>query len=60
VTAQYVQTHTVTFDAQGGTAVDNQIINHGGKAALPAPAPTKPGQIVSGWYKENTSINAWI
>lgn len=59
VTAQYVQTHVVTFDAQGGSAVNDQIVNHGAKADLPVPAPTRPGKYIGGWYKENTFVNAW-
>lgn len=59
VTAQYVLTHTVVFDSQGGSAINDQIVNHGGKADLPVPAPTKAGKALAGWYQEDTCINLW-
>ena len=50
---------TVTFDSQGGSAVDSpQIVNHGEKVTEP-PAPTKEGYTFGGWYKESGCTNAW-
>jgi uncharacterized repeat protein (TIGR02543 family) len=41
--------YTVTFDADGGSSVDNQIVFEGGKATEPT-APTKSGYDFIGWY----------
>ena len=47
----------VTFDSQGGSAVDSQMVNHGEKVSEP-PAPTKEGYTFGGWYKESGCTNA--
>jgi len=44
-----VITYTVTFDSCGGSAVDSQTIESGGKAARPA-APARTGHAFGGWY----------
>ena len=46
--------HTVTFDADNGTAVTTQTVTHGATAAEPAP-PVKTGYkcIFAGWYDES-------
>jgi len=49
---------TVTFDSQGGSPVDSQIVNHGEKVTKPT-APTKEGYTFGGWYKEYECTNAW-
>lgn len=59
IAAQYVLTHTVAFDSQGGSAISDQTVNHGAKADMPVPAPTKSGKYFAGWYKEDSCINAW-
>ena len=41
--------YTVTFDADGGSSVDDQIVFEGGKATEPA-APTKSSYDFIGWY----------
>lgn len=51
-------TYTVTFDSQGGSAVDSQTVEEGGKATEPT-APTKTGNTFGGWYKESACTNAW-
>jgi len=48
----------VTFDSQGGSAVDSQMVNHGEKATNPT-APTKTGYTFSGWYEEPGCTNRW-
>ena len=48
----------VTFDSQGGSAVDSQIVDHGEKVSEPT-APTKEGYTFGGWYKESECTNAW-
>ena len=40
---------TVTFDANGGSAVASQTVREGGTASSPT-APTKSGFIFAGWY----------
>ena len=47
--AQLISNHTVTFDTDGGSAVDAQKVAYGGKATAPA-APTKSGYTFAGWY----------
>lgn len=43
--------YTVTFNSNGGTAVESQPVDHGSKATKPA-NPTKTGYIFAGWYTE--------
>ena len=40
--------HTVSFDAQGGSAVESQLVEENGKPILPA-EPTKEDYIFKGW-----------
>ena len=51
-------TYTVTFDSQGGSAVDPQTVEHGELATEPTD-PTKTGHTFGGWYKESGCTNAW-
>jgi uncharacterized repeat protein (TIGR02543 family) len=51
-------TYTVTFDSQGGSAVDPQKVKHGRKATEPT-APTWAGYTFGGWYKESGCTNPW-
>jgi uncharacterized repeat protein (TIGR02543 family) len=53
-----INEYTVTYDSQGGSAVDSQTVEHGGKAIEPT-APTKEGYTFCGWYKEPGCTNAW-
>jgi uncharacterized repeat protein (TIGR02543 family) len=53
-----INTYTVTFDSQGGSAVASQTVEHGGKVTEPT-APTKEGYTFGGWYKESGCTNAW-
>ena len=46
-------TYTVTFNVNGGSAVDSQLINAGEKAIKPT-NPTKNEYIFAGWYTDNT------
>lgn len=46
-----LQTYTVTFNTDGGTAVESQTVDHGSKATKPA-NPTKTGYTFAGWYTE--------
>ena len=51
--------YTVTFNTNGGTAVDSQTVEEGSTATKPATAPTKEGVVFAGWYKESTFENAF-
>jgi uncharacterized repeat protein (TIGR02543 family) len=48
----------VTFDSQGGSAVDAQTVEEGELVTEPA-APTKTGSTFAGWYKEPGCTNPW-
>ena len=41
--------NTVTFDSNGGSAVDEQTVGYGSKATEPSPAPTMEGGTFLGW-----------
>ena len=45
-----IKQYTVTFDSNGGSAVDVQKVEHGKTASMPDPAPTKEGYTFVGWY----------
>lgn len=49
---------TVTFDSNGGTPVNSQRVEKGGKAVIPA-QPTKSGCIFVGWYKDDLLNVEW-
>ncbi len=52
-------THTVTFDSQGGSAV-NPLTNVTNGTTISAPAaPTKANNTFGGWYKEPACTTAW-
>ena len=53
------QSHTVTFDSQGGTTISSQTVTSGGKATLPDPAPTRTDYTFQGWYKEQACTTPW-
>ncbi|GAA3889999.1 hypothetical protein GCM10022381_34900 [Leifsonia kafniensis] len=53
-----IQTHTVTFEAQGGSAVDAQLIDHGSKATVPT-SPTRTGYDFAGWTTDESGSAAW-
>ncbi|MBE7089782.1 MAG: hypothetical protein E7362_03150 [Clostridiales bacterium] len=42
--------YDVTFDSNGGTAVDSQAVIFGEKATAPTEAPTRAGFDFAGWY----------
>jgi len=48
----------VTFDSQGGSAVDAQTVEEDELLTEPT-APTKTGYTFTGWYKEPECINPW-
>ncbi len=53
-----VPIYTVSFNSQGGSAVNQQSVNSGSIAAVPVP-PVRSGYNFTGWYKESGCINQW-
>ncbi len=49
-------TYKVTFNSDGGSNVDNQIVDYNGKAIKPTD-PTKGGYTFIGWYLENAAFD---
>ena len=46
-----INTYTVTFNTDGGSAVDSQTVNYNSTATTPT-APTKTGYTFAGWYTD--------
>ena len=52
--ARYIsETHTVSFNTDGGSTVANQTINYGEKVTKPSD-PTKSGYTFDNWYTDDT------
>jgi uncharacterized repeat protein (TIGR02543 family) len=51
-------TYTVTFNSNGGSAVDAQIVTEGGLVTAPA-NPTRHDYSFGGWYKETALTTIW-
>ena len=58
LTAKWVQTYTVAFDTNGGSAVAPVTVDAGSTATKPAD-PTKSGHNFGGWYKDSTLQTPW-
>ena len=58
LTAKWVQTYTVAFDTNGGSAVAPVTVDAGSTVTKPAD-PTKSGYTFGGWYMENTYENPY-
>ena len=52
------QAVTVTFDAQGGSAVPSQIVNYNSTITKPAD-PARSGYSFAGWYTDTTYTTQW-
>ncbi len=53
-----IQTHTVTFNSDGGIVTTQTIVD--GEKAIEPTTPTKDGYTFGGWYKDDTTFNsAW-
>ena len=50
--------YTVTFDAQGGSAVPQASVTSGDKITKPAD-PERSGYIFGGWFKESGCVTPW-
>ncbi len=53
-----INTYTVSFDTQGGSAVPVQRAQHNGKVTKPDD-PTREGYTFDRWYKEQECTNIW-
>ena len=51
-----VLTYTVSFNTDGGSAIESVTVNHGEKLTKPND-PTKTGLVFQGWYKEESHDN---
>ncbi|MDO4798091.1 MAG: InlB B-repeat-containing protein [Coriobacteriales bacterium] len=49
--AKWTTLHTVTFNSNGGTAVESQVVVHGESATRPGD-PTREGCTFEGWYED--------
>jgi uncharacterized repeat protein (TIGR02543 family) len=52
------ETFTVSFESNGGSAVDSVIVASGSLLPLPS-KPAKSGYTFAGWYKDAELTNAW-
>ena len=46
-----INKYTVSYDTDGGSAVNSQVVSHGNKATRPINDPTKTGYTFNGWYE---------
>lgn len=53
-----INAYDVTFDTQGGSAIDKLTVQPGSKITKPGD-PTKDGYTFVGWFKEPACQNAW-
>ena len=58
LTAKWVQTYTVAFDTNGGSAVADVTVAHGDKLIKPAD-PGKNRYTFGGWYKDSALQTPW-
>ncbi|WP_338118536.1 InlB B-repeat-containing protein [Paenibacillus qinlingensis] len=56
--AKWMNSYTVSFSSDGGTAVADQTVNEGAKATAPG-APTKEGFVFGGWYGDSNLTTAY-
>jgi uncharacterized repeat protein (TIGR02543 family) len=53
-----ITTYTVTFNTNGGSGVDRQIVEKGDTVMQPA-NPVKEGYIFGGWYEDPSFVSRW-
>ena len=53
------QTYTVTFETNGGSAVNAIALEEGATLAAPA-TPTKAGYVFGGWYADEGLLDAYV
>lgn len=54
-----INTYTVSFDTQGGSAVDGKTAVYNTSISVPY-EPTREGYTFGGWYKESLCSNRWV
>ncbi len=54
-----INSYHVTFDSNGGSAVDTQTLDFGSLVATPVPAPTRTGYVFAGWYADAALTAPW-
>jgi len=54
-----LNTNTITFNTNDGSAISNQTVAYNATATLPTPGPTKIGYGFSGWYSDSLLANAY-
>ncbi len=54
-----INKYAVSFDTQGGSAVDAQTVEHGSAAVAPATDPTREGYAFKGWYADAACTEAY-
>lgn len=53
-----IKTFTITFDSNGGSAVDSQTVDYGNTVAAPS-NPTKENYTFGGWFTDDTFARAY-
>ena len=53
-----IDTYTVTFDSQGGSAVASSTVDHGKAVEVPA-EPNKKGHTFTGWYTDADATSVY-
>ncbi|MBE7079610.1 MAG: hypothetical protein E7371_00055 [Clostridiales bacterium] len=53
-TSEVTKYYTVTFDVDGGSAIDSVTVEEGETVAKPATNPAKDGYVFVGWYMNKT------
>ncbi|WP_025724460.1 pectinesterase family protein [Acholeplasma granularum] len=56
--AKWLNVYSVTFNTQGGTLVENQLIADGGLVNIPS-APNRPGYVFKGWSTLADSLSVY-
>jgi len=53
-----INSYTVVFNSNGGSAVSSQTVNHGSPVSEP-PAPTRTSHTFDGWYKDSAFTQSY-
>ena len=54
-----INSYAVSFNSQGGSAVDSKTAKYNTTIAQPTTAPTRKGYTFAGWYKDAAGQVAW-
>ena len=55
---KFVNSYTVSFSTDGGSLIDDTIINENTTVLEPS-TPLKPGNSFSGWFRDSSCLNLW-